>query len=1072
MPRRGPQRVSAASTTAPISGTWQPTTEDMMRMLRDKTLKHQGGGTFMASGARWHQHPDNGDILISDQELAQEFVEANENIFDVAQVNLDVLAALWQISSVDDVLQSPLFVDTAKEAAQRSAKAARDFNMMRMFVTQGICRPLILRRSNESTHGQHAEHPFAAAAVQTQYLVFQVMPPRDGRQTVQFVLGLHDRSLDGADGLGLPMISALAAPFPAAPPTSVERVGTAQPSAAAPAGSTTARTCSGCGCACERSEFSKTQWKKGAGSSRCSKCTDGKASLPQLPRVDAIVGGLVQDGEIYSTIDEDHFKTTSPEEGLQIESLDERSFPAAASAMSDGQHRRPSRAPRTLEGEGERGSSVGRGSAAAGTGQKRGVLIIEGFGLTVDPWMSDALLGVDKPPSPNYICVGEREANAQAREAWRRSGFGTPERCMLIDRHGNADLCAIARCVELVSRGSVGAVVVSDLGNDEIFSDFESYLGAALQAFVRGGGTLAILTSEGGLLVRSGMLQRLFGVTWASARYYRTTWTPASDNLPAVEAVTPPHLRAGFSLKASSIRKVPPTERLFGTAEGSRTQSRVPMMAGRPVGQRTEPGSVLAGAEGTDYDVAVAAHPCGAGRVVYFGDVNCELPTIELLVSYLSATVAAQPSPLSDGATASATRQASKAVAPLRSLAADNAVAAGASAEAVAAAGFPDAVTEAVVDAERRRFKAGAHVRLVGLAKKPELNGVCGHVLQLDEASGRFCVERLVSGPGEAHAIRVKPANLEGLPDWSPVISEVQKLVDDAARRGDGSRVSLPSGTYGTEAKDPGMGHGTREKPLMITSALVLMGKGTDATQLICEVTVGERVVGKLLHLANLSVRNATLTIQGKAIERVHLQKLRISLDGGEGRDALTLNETHSGKYHPEKVLLEECEVVGGGDGIMIGVHGCTLRKCRVLGAASRGIFANDSFIIEDSVVQGCGGYGMKTRGGCDRRGSNRIQAGPWDGHMAFGEGANPYGVPPPGSPLPFGFGGGFSGGFPGGFGGFGDDEEDDLDDDDDEVGQYGFTRAEEEELLAQGVRPWDEDAHDVLAALSGDYDD
>jgi hypothetical protein len=186
---------------------------------------------------------------------------------------------------------------------------------------------------------------------------------------------------------------------------------------------------------------------------------------------------------------------------------------------------------------------------------------------------------------------------------------------------------------------------------------------------------------------------------------------------------------------------------------------------------------------------------------------------------------------------------------------------------------------------------------------------------------------------------------------------------------------------------------------------------------------------------------------------------------GEREKDALTLNETNAGKYASDKVLLEECEVTGGSDGVFINVHGCTLRKCRILDAYSRGIFANDSFIIEDSVVQGCGGYGMKTRSGCDRRGRNHIQAGPWDGHMAFGGDASPYGVPPPGG---FGFPG-FPGGFRGFPGGYDDEADEDDDVDEGEIGPYGFTHEEEMELMSQGVKPWDDDAHAVLAALNGD---
>ena len=39
--------------------------------------------------------------------------------------------------------------------------------------------------------------------------------------------------------------------------------------------------------------------------------------------------------------------------------------------------------------------------------------------------------------------------------------------------------------------------------------------------------------------------------------------------------------------------------------------------------------------------MVIAEHPYGAGHVVYFGDINCEIPTVELLVSYLSSKAAA-----------------------------------------------------------------------------------------------------------------------------------------------------------------------------------------------------------------------------------------------------------------------------------------------------------------------------------------------------------------------------------------------------------------------------------------------
>ena len=50
------------------------------------------------------------------------------------------------------------------------------------------------------------------------------------------------------------------------------------------------------------------------------------------------------------------------------------------------------------------------------------------------------------------------------------------------------------------------------------------------------------------------------------------------------------------------------------------------------------------------------------------------------------------------------------------------------------------------------------------------------------------------------------------------------------------------------------------------------------------------------------------------------------------------------------------------------------------------------------------------------------------------------------------------------------DDGDEEGYDDEDEVGPYGFTHEEEMELLSQGVKPWDEDAHSVLAVLNGEY--
>lgn len=82
------------------------------------------------------------------------------------------------------------------------------------------------------------------------------------------------------------------------------------------------------------------------------------------------------------------------------------------------------------------------------------------------------------------------------------------------------------------------------------------------------------------------------------------------------------------------------------------------------------------------------------------------------------------------------------------------------------------------------------------------------------------------------------------------------------------------------------------------------------------------------------------------------------------------------------KVLLFDCEILGGCDTLVIsGAPKVHIKGTEIRFARSRGIFANDSFVIEDSVVDMCGAYGIKGRSGWNEKGDNDIQSGPWSSY-------------------------------------------------------------------------------------------
>lgn len=89
-------------------------------------------------------------------------------------------------------------------------------------------------------------------------------------------------------------------------------------------------------------------------------------------------------------------------------------------------------------------------------------------------------------------------------------------------------------------------------------------------------------------------------------------------------------------------------------------------------------------------------------------------------------------------------------------------------------------------------------------------------------------------------------------------------------------------------------------------------------------------------------------------------------------------------------VLLLACEIYGGSDTLFIsGSPKVHIKETEIRFARARGIFANVSFVIEDSDVDTCGAYGIKGRAGWIEKGDNDIQPGPWS---SFGGAAGGFG--------------------------------------------------------------------------------
>jgi hypothetical protein len=184
----------------------------------------------------------------------------------------------------------------------------------------------------------------------------------------------------------------------------------------------------------------------------------------------------------------------------------------------------------------------------------------------------------------------------------------------------------------------------------------------------------------------------------------------------------------------------------------------------------------------------------------------------------------------------------------------------------------------------------------------------------------------------------------------------------DAAQPGD--VVEIPEGDYLSSVA------GDAAK-LTINKAVHLVGAGMSEATVRANLNIqGDGTGGKLV-IANLQIHGSVIVEENKYNGLTFLS-VQVACPRTGRNDAVSIKRCGG------KVLLFCCEIIGGSDGL--GIHGANvhIRDTDIQLAANRGILADNAFIIEDSAVYNCGGYGIKGRGGWHEKGTNTIQPGPW----------------------------------------------------------------------------------------------
>jgi len=227
-----------------------------------------------------------------------------------------------------------------------------------------------------------------------------------------------------------------------------------------------------------------------------------------------------------------------------------------------------------------------------------------------------------------------------------------------------------------------------------------------------------------------------------------------------------------------------------------------------------------------------------------------------------------------------------------------------------------------------------------------------------------YCTKGCQKKDWSYHKYVCQPANVPRHEVTDLTIESIQNAIDAASPD---DIVLLKEGTY------EGSG------PLLINKPIKVWGprQKMESVKLNCNLTVkpsglNNDSMGDVV-LAYFSV-NGVGKMEENMYKSITLKSVKVQCPNEVDDTTLTIDKCNG------KVLLLDCEIFGGGDGIRInGTDKVHIKATDIRFCKHRGIFTRYFFTIEDSEISNCGGYGIKGTCGWQQKGtSNDIQLGPW----------------------------------------------------------------------------------------------